>query len=140
MRREIPGLHQQTPTANEIPDGLLLVRIERAFYRYHPQKPFFALRFAILQPEQLAGETLPGRIYCTAKALWKLRWFLCDFGYDADLFSRDMIDEKLLLGLRGVVKVSHTTVNGRSFLNLDGFATADKWEELSTSTVGSRES
>ena len=140
MRREIPGLHQKAQYKDEIPDGLFLVRVERAFYRYHPQKPFFALRFAILQPEQLAGETLPGRIYCTAKALWKLRWFLCDFGYDADLFSRDMIDEKLLLGLRGVVKVSHTTVNGRSFLNLDGFATADKWEELSTSTVGSRAS
>ena len=140
MRREIPGLHQKAQYKEEIPDGLFLVRVERAFYRYHPQKPFFALRFAILQPEQLAGETLPGRIYCTAKALWKLRWFLCDFGYDADLFSRDMIDEKLLLGLRGVVKVSHTTVNGRSFLNLDGFATADKWEELSTSTVGSRAS
>ncbi len=140
MRREIPGLHQKAQYKDEIPDGLFLVRVERAFYRYHPQKPFFALRFAILQPEQLAGETLPGRIYCTAKALWKLRWFLCEFGYDADLFSRDMIDEKLLLGLRGVVKVSHTTINGRSFLNLDGFASADKWEELSTSTVGSRES
>ncbi len=140
MRREIPGLHQKAQYKDEIPDGLFLVRVERAFYRYHPQKPFFALRFAILQPEQLAGETLPGRIYCTAKALWKLRWFLCDFGYDADLFSRDMIDEKPLLGLRGVVKVSHTTVNGRSFLNLDGFATADKWEELSASTFGSRAS
>ncbi len=140
MRREIPGLHQKAQYKDEIPDGLFLVRVERAFYRYHPQKPFFALRFAILQPEQLAGETLPGRIYCTAKALWKLRWFLCDFGYDADLFSRDMIDEKLLLGLRGVVKVSHTTFNGRSFLNLDGFASADKWEELSASTFGSRAS
>ncbi len=140
MRRQIPGLHQQTLTGNEIPEGIFLVRVERAFYRYHPQKPFFAVRFAILQPEELAGETLPGRLYCTAKALWKLRWFLCDFGYDAELFGRDVVDEKLLLGLRGIVKVSHTTVNGRSFLNLDGFASADKWEELSTSTVGSRES
>ena len=140
MRREIPGLHQKAQYKEEIPDGLFLVLVERAFYRYHPQKPFFALRFAILQPEQLAGETLPGRLYCTPKALWKLRWFLCDFGYDADLFGRDMIDEKLLLGLRGVVKVSHTTFNGRSFLNLDGFASADKWEELSASTVGSRAS
>ena len=140
MRREIPGLHQKAQYKDEIPDGLFLVRVERAFYRYHPQKPFFALRFAILLPEELAGETLPGRLYCTPKALWKLRWFLCDFGYDADLFSRDMIDEKLLLGLRGVVKVSHTNVNGRSFLNLDGFASADKWEELSASTVGSRAS
>ena len=140
MRREIPGLHQKAQYKDEIPDGLFLVRVERAFYRYHPQKPFFALRFAILQPEQLAGETLPGRIYCTAKALWKLRWFLCDFGYDAERFGRDVIDEKLLLGLRGIIKVSHTTINGRSFLNLDGFASADKWEELSASTVGRRDS
>ncbi len=140
MRREIPGLHQKAQYKDEIPDGLFLVRVERAFYRYHPQKPFFALRFAILQPEQLAGETLPGRLYCTAKALWKLRWFLCDFGYDAELFGRDVVDEKAILGLRGIIKVSHTTINGRCFLNLDSFASADKWEELSTSTVGSSDS
>jgi hypothetical protein len=49
------------------------------------------------------------------------------------------VDEKALLGLRGVVRVSHTTLNGRSFLNLEGFAPAGDWEELSVATVGSGE-
>ena len=47
MRRHIPGLHsgQQDLVSNL--DGLFLVRVERASYRWHPQKPFFALRFGI---------------------------------------------------------------------------------------------
>jgi hypothetical protein len=39
-----------------------------------------------------------------------------------------------LVGLRGVVKVSHATVHGISVLNLDGFAPAGRWEELSSGT------
>ncbi len=140
MRRQIPGLHQEAQNGDETPEGLFLVRVEGVSYRYHRQKPFFALRFAILEPEELAGKTLSGRLYCTPKALWKLRWFLCDFGYHTELFDRDVVDEKGLLGLRGIINVSHTTVNGRSFLNLDSFASAGKWEELSASTVGSSDS
>jgi len=34
--------------------------------------------------------------------------------------GRDEVDEKALLGLRGIVRISHTTLNGRSFLNLGG--------------------
>ena len=67
--------------------------------------------------------------------MWKLGWFLRDFVYDPYLFSRDEVDEKALAGLRGVVKVSHTTVNGTSLTNLDGFAPASQWEELSTSAA-----
>ena len=81
------------------------------------------------------GRSITGRLYCTPKALWKLRWFLRDFLYDPDLIGRDEVDEKALLGLRGVVRISHSTVNGRSFLNLDGFAPASEWEELSTTPV-----
>jgi hypothetical protein len=44
--------------------------------------------------------------------------FLRDFVYDPYLFSRDEVDEKALAGLRGVVKISHTTVNGFSLANL----------------------
>src|ERR1700758_2490449 len=75
---------------------------------------------------------ISGRVYCTAKALWKLGWFLRDFFYDADLLGRDEVDEKALSGLRGVVKISHTTVNGTSLLNFDGFAPASQWAELSS--------
>ena len=35
------------------------------------------------------------------------------------------------MGLEGVVKLSHTTVNGRTYLNLDAFAPAGEWDEFS---------
>ena len=80
-----------------------------------------------------------GRLYCTPKALWKLRWFLRDFGYDPDLMGRDEVDEKALVGLRGIVRISRTTLNGRSFLNLGGFAPVSEWEELSVSAASNQE-
>ena len=46
------------------------------------------------------------RLYCTERALWRLHWFLRDFGYDADLLHRDQVDEKALLNLRGVIRTS----------------------------------
>ena len=76
---------------------------------------------------------LVGRLYCTVKALWKLSWFLTDFGYDADLLDRDELDEKALAGLRGVVRVSYTnTLNGHRLLNLEAFAPADRWKGSTT--------
>ncbi len=135
MKCHIQGLHREPQNGDNTLEGLFLVRVERAFYRWHPQKPFFALRLAILEPKEHAGRTISGRLYCTPKALWKLRWFLRDFGYDTDLLGRDEVDEKALLGLRGVVRVSHTTLNGRCFLNLEGFAPAGEWEELSATLV-----
>ncbi len=140
MKRRIPGLHQQAQNGDGILEGVFLVRVERASYRYHPQKPFFALCFAILQPEEHAGRTFSGRLYCTAKALWKLSWFLRDFGYDAELLGQDQVDEKALVGLRGIVKVSRAVVNGRCFVNLDAFAPAGEWKELPVAPVGSGES
>ncbi len=139
MKRHIPGLHQQASNSDDNLEGLFLVRVERAFYRWHPQKPFFALRLAVLEPKEYTGQTISGRLYCTAKALWKLSWFLRDFGYDPDLLGRDEVDEKALLGLRGVVRTSRTTLNGRSFVNLDGFAPAGEWEVLSVASVESSE-
>src|SRR5580704_9086588 len=130
MTRLIPDLHSESRDGNDLLEGLFLARVDRAFYRWHPQKPFFALRFSILEPKQLSAQAISGRLYCTPKALWKLNWFLRDFGYDNDLFSRDEVDEKALLGLTGIVKTSRTTRNGRSFLNLDAFAPAGQWEEL----------
>jgi hypothetical protein len=117
--------------AGETPDGLFLVRVERAQHRWHAHKPYYVLRFAVLEPERLAGRSIVGRLYCSPRALWKLNWFLRDFGYDIELLGRDEIDDKNLVGLRGVVKVSHAVVNGTSLLNLDGFAPAAQWEELS---------
>jgi hypothetical protein len=132
MKRRFPGLHQATQPA-EVPDGLYLVRVQRAQYRWHSQKPFYAVQFAVLAPKPFADSLIFGRIYCTEKALWKLSWFLRDFGYDAELLGHDELDTRALVKLQGVVKITHTTVNGTSLLNFDGFAAAARWEELSGS-------
>jgi transposase InsO family protein len=138
MRRRIQGLHEADQSAaNQIHDGLLLVRIERVHHRWDSRKPFYVLRFSILEPKELTGHAFTGRLSCTPKALWKLNWFLRDFGYDAELLGRDEIDEKNLAGLRGVVKVTHTVVNGTSLLNFDGFAPASRWKELSNALLPS---
>jgi hypothetical protein len=130
MTRRFPGLHQASVPA-EVPDGLYLVRIARVQYHWHAQKPYYSVRFGVLEPKSWTGISFAGRIYCTEQALWKLSWFLRGFGYDGELLGRDEIDEKALLKLEGVVKLSHRAVNGASLLNLDGFAPAAQWEELS---------
>ncbi len=132
MRRRIEGLHDaDQSSAGVFPDGLFLVRIERAQYRWRAQKPHYTLRLQVLEPKELAGHWIAGRLYCTPKALWKLNWFLHDFGYDTELLGRDEIDDKSLVGLRGVIKISHVVLHGTSLLNLDGFAPSSQWEELS---------
>ena len=135
MKHRFPGLHQATQPA-EVPDGVYLVRVHRAQYHWHQQKPFYAIQFAVVEPKPFAGSLISGRIYCTEKALWKLSWFLCDFGYDTELLGRDELEERALLKLHGVVKITHTTVNGTSLLNFVGFAPAARWEELSGSGAG----
>jgi hypothetical protein len=135
MRRQIPGLHSQNQDSETSLDGVFLVRVERALYRRHPQKPFMELRFVILEPQSSQGRSFFGRLYCTEKALWKLHWFLRDFGYDADLLHRDQVDEKALLNLRGVVRTSHKIVNGRYYQNLDSFAPAGEWDVLSCASI-----
>ena len=140
MKRRIQGLRDADPSkAGEIPDSLYLVRVDRAQYRWQAQKPYYQLHLSVLAPRHFAGRTITGRLYCTPRALWKLNWFLRDFGYDADLLGREEIEEKSLLGLRGVVKISHVVVHGTSMLNLDGFAPASQWEELSSSFTGTQE-
>ena len=62
--------------------------------------------------------------------MWKLGWFLRDFLYDPDLLSQDEVDEHALRGLVGIVKISHTVVNGIPLVNFDGFAPASQWKEL----------
>jgi hypothetical protein len=138
MRRRIQGLHDADRSVTpEIHNRLFLVRVERAQHRWDARKPFYLLRFSILEPKELNKHPITGRLYCTPRALWKLNWFLRDFGYDAELLGQDEIDDKGLVGLRGVVKISHVVVNGASLLNLDGFATAGQWGEPSSSLPAS---
>ena len=135
MKRRFEGLHESNSGEDDLPEGLFLVRVVRAQYRWHAQKPYYTLRFAVLDPSSYAGSAIVGRLYCTAKALWKLNWFLRDFGYESDLLGHDEIDDKHLLGLRGVVKITHVVVNGTRFTNLDGFAPASQWADLSGSST-----
>jgi hypothetical protein len=130
MKRTINGLANSSSTEDQLPDGLYLVRIERMAYRWERQKPFYSVRLAVIQPAGFADSIILGRLYCTPKALWKLAWFLRDFGYDQVLFGRDEIDDRAVVGLRGVVRLTHTTANGRSYQNLDAFAPEADWQRL----------
>ena len=131
MKRRLEGLNLAEQADKEVPDGLLLVQVSRAQYRWHARKPYYSLSLSILEPKQYRGRSIIGRLYCTTKATWKLSWFLRDFGYDSELFERDEIDEKALVGLRGIVKISRAKVRGVSVLNLDSFAPATEWKGLS---------
>ena len=130
MRRQIPGLHLNQRGVEDKLEGLFLVRVDRARHRWHPQKPFVEIRFVVLEPKAFESRSFTGRLYCTERALWKLNRFLRDFGYDAQLLKDDQVDEKALRNLRGVVRTSYTTLNGRSYQNLDAFAPEADWEAL----------
>ena len=136
MRRQITGLRAADRCApDQIPDGIFLVRVQKVGFRRQAQKPYYTVGLIILEPNRFAGHTISSRIYCNPRALWKLNWFLRDFGYDAELLERDEVDEKQLVGLRGVVKISRILFNGNSLLRFDGFAPADRWDDLSPANL-----
>jgi hypothetical protein len=138
VKRQITGLSAADRCApNQIPDGVFLVRVQKATFRRQAQKPYYTLGLTVLEPKRFAGHTISSRLYCSPKALWKLNWFLRDFGYDAELLDRDEVDERQLIGLQGVVKVSRIIFNGNSLLRFDGFAPASRWEELSPANLDS---
>ena len=101
MKRQVPGLAEiargPRPT---IPDGIFLVRVDGAPFRWHANKPFYVLRLVIIEPRALAGQPIVGRLYCTQKAMWKLGWFLRDFLYDPELLAHEQVDKKALPGRR----------------------------------------
>ena len=131
MKRHIPGLHSRQQNGDPPLEGLFLVRVEWASYRWHPQKAFLQVRFVVLEPKSFERQSFSGRLYSTERALWKLNWFLRDFGYDMELLGQDQMDEKALINLRGVVRTTYKTLNGHTFQNLEAFAPAAEWEELS---------
>jgi hypothetical protein len=136
MRRFFESFRPADRSAiNSVPDGLFLVRVDRVKYQWHANKPYYSIRFDVLEPKHLAGCLFTGRLYCTARAMWKLTWFLHDFGYETELLNNDEIDDKALVGLTRTVKISHVIVHGLSLVNLDGFAPASRWGELSPSNI-----
>jgi len=114
-----------------LPGGLVLARVTRVRYRWHRQKPYYEFLFFVIDPQLVRGCHITGRLYCTEKALWKLNWFLRDFGYDSELLERGQVDDRALIGLEGVLKISYATIRGLSVINLDAFAPASSWRELS---------
>jgi hypothetical protein len=138
MKRQISGLHAADRcAADQVPDGVFLVRVQKVFFRRQAQKPYYTLSMVILEPHRFAGHVISSRLYCNPKALWKLNWFLRDFSYDAELMGRDEVDERQLVGLQGIVKISHIVFNGTSLLRFDGFAAAGRWDELSPANLDS---
>jgi len=131
MRQHLPGLHCSQPANRGLLEGLFLVRVDRVFFRWQSKKPFLEIRLVILEPKAQENLNFYGRLYCTEKALWKLNWFLRDFGYDSELLRLDQIDVKALLNLQGVVRTSHSVINGRTYQNLDAFVSVSEWEALS---------
>jgi len=132
VRRRFQGLASTAEANVEVPDGMFLVRVDQVRYSRERQKPFYTLRFSVLEPQPMAGRTFSGRLYCAPRALWKFSWFLRDFAYVAELLGRDEIEDKSLVGLRGVVKISHVVVSGRTLVNLDAFAPTGAWESISS--------
>ena len=128
MKRRFPGLHRTVESDNVL-DGVYLVRVEQVQYRWNAHKPFYEVRLQVIEPKLFEGHFLSSRLYCTPKALWKLSWFLRNFGYDSELLGRDDLDEKALVGLIGVVQISHVLVHGTSLLNLEAFAPAARWSD-----------
>ena len=128
MKRRFPGLHR-TVESDTIPDGIYLVCVEQVRYRWNAHQPFYEVCFQVLEPTPFTGHSLASRLYCTPKALWKLSWFLRDFGYDRELLGRDELAEKRLFGLIGIVQISHVVVHGTFLLSLEAFAPAARWTD-----------
>jgi hypothetical protein len=136
MKRQIQGLHAADRSASEqIHDGIFLVEVRKVRFRRDARKPYYTVDLAVLEPSRFSHYILSSRLYCGPKALWKLNWFLRDFGYDTELLGRDEVDEAQLVGLKGVVKISHIVCNGDSLLRFDGFAPAGRWDGLSPANL-----
>ncbi len=134
MKRRVQGLHcADQSTAPNLPYGFFLVQVTGVLYRGHAFKPYYLIQFSIVEPHDISGTQVASQLYCTPNHLWKLNWFLRDFGYDPELLDKDEIDEKSVVGLRGVIKIGDVAVSGTYLLNLDGFAPASEWHELSRS-------
>ena len=123
--------------SDQIPDGVFLVQVQRVKFHRQAEKPYYTITVSIVEPWRFARHLISSRLYCTPKALWKLNWFVRDFGSDTELLGRREVDEAQLVGLKGVVKISHIVFNFSSLIRLDGFAPAGRWEDLSPANLDS---
>ena len=129
MRTKIQGLSQTTEPSPLI-EGSYRARVVRFGPAGHAAKPCLAATFLILEPAPYAGRSVRTRLYCHDRALWKLRWFLHDFNYDAELLAADELDDRRVVGLEGVIRLAYWGTDGSRRLDVEGFAPSERWAEL----------
>lgn len=134
MRRKVPGLQQTVRDTPQLLRGSYLVRIMKAQY-YAALRPYLKVTLSIIEPAEYCGIHVAGRIDCTPKSLWKLSWFLRDFGYDTHLLYEDEIDEESMMGLEGVIKVSRLSNRQTQLPKLEAFAPAYSWKSSGIPSV-----
>ena len=129
MRIKIQGLNQ---TRERLPlvEGLYRARVVRFEPAGHAANPCRTASFLILEPASYRGRHVRTRLYCHDRALWKLRWFLADFGYDAELLAAEELDDRRVVGLEGVIRLAYWGTDGSRRLDVEGFAPTERWAEL----------
>jgi hypothetical protein len=130
MRTHIQGLNQPSER-KPLVEGLYKARVVKFEPAGHAAKPCRMATFLILGPDSFSGRHVKTRLYCHDRALWKLRWFLSDFGYDAELMAAEELDDRRVAGLEGVIRLSYWGLNGNRRLDVQGFARLDRWAEIS---------
>jgi len=130
MRMRIQGL-SQVSERKPLVEGSYRARVVRFGPAGHAPKPCRAATFLILEPAPYAGRFVRTRLYCHERALWKLRWFLNDFDYDAELLAADELDDRRVVGLEGVIRLAYWGNDGHRRLDVQGFAPSERWADLS---------
>jgi hypothetical protein len=130
MRTKIQGLSQATER-NPLVEGLYRARVVRFGPPGHAAKPCRRVTFLILDPAPYAGRYVRSRLYWHERALRKLRWFLQDFNYDAELLAEDDLDDRQVVGLEGVIRLAYWRHDGYRRLDVEGFAPSERWGNLS---------
>ena len=130
MRIKIQGLSQPNERITLL-EGPYLARVVRFEPAGHAANPCRSATFLILDPGPYSGRYVRTRLYCHERALWKLRWFLRDFGYDHDLMAAEELDDRRVVGLEGVIRLAFWGTDGHQRLDVQGFAPKEEWVELS---------
>jgi hypothetical protein len=130
VRTHIQGLSQMSQR-KPLVEGQYRARVVKFEPAGHAAKPCRMVTFLVLEPAAYAGRHVRTRLYCHERALWKLRWFLLDFGYDPELLAAEELDDRRVVGLEGVIRLSYWGMNGHRRLDVQGFAKLDRWAELS---------
>ena len=130
MRMKIQGLNQPSERIPLV-EGVYRARVVRFEPAGHAPHPCRAATFLILDPRGYAGRHVRTRLYCHDRALWKLRWFLNDFKYDAELLAADELVDRRVVGLEGIIRLAYWGSDGHRRLDVQGFAANERWGDLS---------